>query len=216
MVLFADIEVWAKLAVPLLILASWVFRTLYGDKKKPEPQRRAERRPVAPVRPAKPRNAADPKLNQEIEEFLRRAAQRRGAQTRRPTPAPPPQESELRLEVIPDPEPARLAPLGAGVAEHVQKHMATEEFGVRAAHLADDVVRSEQQLEQHVLKTLTHQVGRLADTSAEAEDKSAAAAAESKKQEFGADDLRSLVTNPASLRQAIVLREIFDRPEHRW
>ena len=52
------------------------------------------------------------------------------------------------------------------VAESVEKHMADRGFNQRAEHLADDIVRADQQMESHLQKAFGHRVGTLGDTTA--------------------------------------------------
>jgi hypothetical protein len=168
-------------------------------------------------------------LNEEIEQFLKRAGQRRGENqpreraTRQPEsrprapkqpPAPPRQplrESPVDADVVPLDEPRRES-----VAASVEKHLKTGTFEKRAAHLADDIVRADQQMEEHLQTAFGRRVGTLAgepqakapvtDTpTAAVEDAPSAAAA-----------FAQILRTPQGMREAIVLGEILARPEHRW
>jgi len=211
-----------KIAIFLIVVISWVVRQAMAQPKNVAPQpRRAARGPDgAPERAAKVKSPADPKLNKEIEEFLKRTAQRRGTKGRREGTAPPTVQKKTprRLaESLPTLEPANAAPTGAAVAEHVKQHLATDEFVVRAAHLADDVARAEQEMQQHVAQAFSHQVGRLADTSGDTnEQKQAAAVRGGDLAAAAGAGIPALLADGARLRQAIIVSEILNRPEHRW
>ncbi len=115
-------------------------------------------------------------MNDEIEKFLKRAGQRRGERTQRDAPprpsagrkqplrkppaAPRRNLREEPVDVIPLDEPLRES-----IAASVDKHMGSGAFSQRADHLADDVVRGELQMEQHLQTAFRHRVGTLASDS---------------------------------------------------
>ena len=77
--------------------------------------------------------------------------------------------------------------------------------------MADDVVREDVKMRQHLEQVFDHQVGRLAvaaDPNASSRDAGAAAAV--------VLSPVTLLTNSQSLRSAIILNEILQRPEDRW
>ena len=108
-------------------------------------------------------------------------------------------------------------PRRESVAASVEKHLKTGTFEKRAAHLADDIVRADQQMEEHLQAAFGRRVGTLAgdapaakspvtDTpTAAVEDAPSAAAA-----------FAQILRTPQGMREAIVLGEILARPEHRW
>jgi len=219
---FEALAVFLKIAIPLIVVISWVIRAALSQQKNeaPQPRRAAGRPPRATERPPKGKSPADPKLNKEIEEFLKRTAQRRGAKVRSEGVPPPVAQKKppRRLaESLPTLEPASPSPTGESVAEHVKQHLATDEFGVRAAHLADDVARAEQEMQQHVTQAFSHQVGRLADTSGDTTEQRQAAAVRGGELAAAAGaGIPALLADGARLRQAIIVNEILQRPEHRW
>src|SRR6185295_5863556 len=117
---------------------------------------------------------------------------------------------------LPTLEAVRPRPTGDSISEHVKQHLGTEEFNVRAAHLTDDITRAEQELQQHVQKAFSHQVGRLADTSRQsAKPKQEAEPGKAASVERPLD-MAALLADGSRLRQAIIFSEIIERPEHRW
>jgi hypothetical protein len=170
-------------------------------------------------------------LNAEIEEFLKRANNRRGAkggdqgkrqapgrqQPARQTPpkAPLPSEKAASKQQRPAAAPRRGFDT---VAESVQQHLGERKFEQRESRLADDVVRAEQQLAQHVDQAFSNRLGTLAaaDAAAPQPAEVVAAAAVTDDSNNLARAMAGLLVNQQNLRQAILLKEILDRPVDRW
>ncbi len=133
----------------------------------------------------------------DLEDFLRRAAQRRQAKTQQqqqPAQKQRPQYSDRRTERV-----------------------------VQAVEVDTE--------EPHVADIVDQEVGALADEHKRAREARKAAAKAKRKSSRGGQtktglaiglsgnspqDLARLLADPAGLKQAILLREILDRPEHRW
>ena len=195
-----------------------------GAKPKPNPAQR-------PV----PADVAD-----EIENFLRRAQERRaGAKrprevapqadrpTRQPQRQPVPAEAvpaeAVPNEAVPN-EVAELKPLDERVEDHVQRYLNEDEFTRRGTSMGkevvDDVTRD---IDQHLQQVFDHQVGQLGAASTAGapltptagglmpESSEATSTATAE-----ATDWAALLANPGSVRQAIVFNEILSRPEQRW
>jgi hypothetical protein len=150
----------------------------------------------------------------DIERFLLQAAQRRRAR-KLPTPRPPqpqPQDAEI-IEA----ESVGLGGLRSGGLEsRVAEDLDTSEFSERASHLGERVGKADDKMEARLQSKFDHQVGRLGgaastDTAAEEE-----AAPETGGPAPSPGNLAQWLRSPDSLRQAIVLSEILERPEHRW
>jgi hypothetical protein len=103
------------------------------------------------------------------------------------------------------------------VVRHVQSHLDTREFDDRAGHLGEATRESEQRLERQVERRFQ---GTVAPTSVRQASDSVSAVAPAS--ELGpkaanvAGQLVSMLQNPAQMRNAILLSEILQRPEHRW
>ncbi len=230
--------------IPIVFFVIWVINQLLAGKGKPQQQQRQRRgaaqHPQAEraMRPAQPggRNVPEARgpaaqLNEEIEQFLKRAGQRRGENQPRERATRPPESRPRAPKQPPAPprQPLREAPIDAdvvlldeprheSVAASVEKHLQTTSFEKRAAHLTDDITRAEEQMEEHLQSAFGRRVGTLAgeapvakggpvnDTpTAAVEDAPAAAAA-----------FAQILRTPQGMRQAIELGEILARPEHRW
>lgn len=161
-------------------------------------------------------------MSNEIEEFLRRAAQRRAAQAaRQPAKmpsAPPPQavdEVVEAVEVLPD----EVPPTGAGVVAHVDQHLDSRKFAERASHLGELAGFADDSLQAHLHQTFDHKVGHLAETShsvtADIPDLKSAAEQAAEPAEV-AQTLLAMLHSPSNLRAAFVLNELLSRPVERW
>lgn len=230
--LFAAGDLWS-LIVPIVFFIIYAINHLLASKANRPPAQNPQRRPAPkgerpppPVQPqAQPGDplASDPaqQLNNEIEQFLRRATERRSDRSGRkqasiaktPPPSPPKPRREQPLDVTPL-EPRELS----SVTASVEKHLADRGFGKRAEHLADDIVRNDQEREQHLQQTFGHRVGSLPDTAP----KSSGVPVTDTATEVVAGvspvaaGVIAILADPKTLRQAIVLSEILERPEHRW
>jgi hypothetical protein len=94
----------------------------------------------------------------------------------------------------------------------VQTQVDTRDLADRAGHLTH-VDRSEAAFQAH-MQSLDHQVGRINESVAPP-----ASSSESAPQAVGAapnEVFASLLADPQSLRQAIILNEIIERPVERW
>lgn len=221
----AAVEDWLKIIVPLVFFVIYAINQLLtASKTKPAqppnnpPRRKPEmaERPLRPAqRQAQPAPGGQAPLNAEIEQFLKRASERRGGREsteKAPPKAPPRQLRETSVDVEP------ITPQGfTEVAASVEKHLGDRGFKQRAEHLADDIVRADQQMEEHLQKAFSRKVGTLGDSepraAAPVTDAEPVAQAE---RSPAATALAGLLSNPQNLKQAIVLNEILQRPESRW
>ncbi len=142
-------------------------------------------------------------MSGDLEDFLRRAAQRRQAKAaqQKPQPASPPrpQYSNRRTErVVQAIEAEELL-----TAELVED--APNSFAARQRRL-EESKKAAAEAEAAAAKSM-QKVKRSRGKSQHAAVPLSGIAAQ---------DLARLLAHPAGLRQAILLREILDRPEHRW
>ena len=137
-----------------------------------------------------------------IEDFLRRAiSQKLGKRVE-------------DVEILPDgqgPAPARSAmKLGnEGVAEHVSHHLDTSQDD-RASHLAEDINQADERLEEHIHDAFDHTVGALGHDE-EGDSQGTGQVKKSARQ-----SLLQMLRSKSALRNAILISEVFERPEHRW
>lgn len=190
---------WLEALLPFLFLLFWVvsqIRNFFRAVNQGRPQG-----PV-PVRPA-PRPVADDERRREIarqvEEFIRRAAGEKEPAARREAGAPRPSKPRRAAAPVPAPGAARQPVREARAAPEPARPL-----GSLGGH-GGDVAR-------HVGDAFAHEVGRLepgAGGRAEAATGVVAPAG-------SVTDIASLLRNPATLRQMLLVREVLDRPVERW
>jgi len=205
----------------ILFVVIPIIAQLLAKLREAEQQRRpaqAHRRPM-PER-----------VDQEIEEFLRRAGKQREGPPARGAGA----AEELRRRVGPPPPPSRTpelpvpavvveeGPSGESVQQHVQRHLDTKEFTERSAQLGSEVAQADENIDARLQQVFGHSVGRLArgpggavnrlapDTLPPAEGVTTPALT------VEGSSLIAMLADPQSIRQAIIISEILRRPEERW
>jgi hypothetical protein len=227
--LLADAD-WVKLATFLVIGTFYLISFLAGKLR----DRQVAKNRV-PQRPAKA-DGADA-IAGELDEFLKKA-QKRDQPTKQPArPAPPPVVASARSESRKprrrgddrgDPSKRRTlaAPLptltesrakddaqrkrSEGVEEHVRHAIDTRKFDQRAAQLGQ--LDASPQIETHLQQTFSHQLGTLGPASSPAATTPAAAAVGATR---AAAPIAALLSG-GNLKQAVILKEILERPEGRW
>lgn len=203
-----------KIIVALVLGGYWFvnyLRSLGQPAKTPPVVRRPVANRPADV-PAPKRPKPQESLASEIEQFLQDAAQRKRDRGRRPpvkvmqVPAPQPQLA-TEAEVL-------SPPTGEAVSDSVERHLDTGGFALRANSLTEDMECADAEREEHRKKTFDRQIGSLTDTSRS--EPSPSAAGEAQPAGANASAIANLLAKPESVRQAIVLNEILNRPEDRW
>ena len=174
--------------------------------------------PKGAVRPARP--AASGAVQNEIEDFLRRANQKRGSAGNRPQRPKPMRtasaEKPVRAEVVRD------RPVGGEVERHVKKYLDEEEFVRRTEKLGEEVAEADDKIERHLKSVFDHSVSKLANTPGETASPPNAKLADTAPQislatpSIAAADVAALFGNPLSIRQAVIISEILNRPLERW
>jgi hypothetical protein len=168
-------------------------------------------------------------MRDEVEEFLRRAAQRRAqaeakrreqVQPQQPQQRPAPvQRAPLRqqpmdlepvVEIIEAEEADATSRLSSSVAQHLR---GPSEISRHAASLGAEVDQADDRLEARLQKTFDHKLGQLKDTTTAAPVKVALQTGEAMAASM---NLTRLLSNAQSIRNGIILSEILSRPEHRW
>jgi hypothetical protein len=172
-------------------------------------------------------------MRDEVEEFLRRAAQRRAqAEAKRreqmQPQAPPPQqpqrlapiqraplrEQQRDLEPIVEIIEAEEADAGSRMTSSVAQHLrGTTEISRHATGLGAEVDQADDRLEARIHKTFDHQLGSLKNTSTAAPEKVAMQTTEALAASM---NLTRLLSNAQTIRNGIILSEVLARPEQRW
>ena len=166
-------------------------------------------------------------MSDEIDEFIRRAAERRkqGQGQRKPqrpapaAPATPQQRPRPRLapEIV-------EAEIVEDISASVARNLNTQQFQQRAAHMTDDVDNADDRVEARLQQTFDHKLGRLSqiDSTEKGSAPTSRSATDTAAQVTTADEnlmLSFLVKSfhsPQTIRQAVILSDILTRPEHRW
>jgi hypothetical protein len=197
-------------------------------------QQRRQMRPEARPDPRAARPGGRPDVQDEVAEFLKRAAEKRSgnkpaegrptqeridpriqemraaAQKRQATNRPPAMAEIVEAREVRPLESRTIDSLASG-RRSVQTHVDTRELADRAGHLTH-VDRTEAAFQTH-MQSLDHQVGRIDESVAS----SAPVEAGSQAVVAPLNELfAALLADPQSLRQAIVLNEIIERPVERW
>ena len=178
-------------------------------------------------------------MPRDIEEFLKMAAKRRqqqkqeggGPRAQRPA-SPPPQQPASQQRPPAQPPPTRpqtrrlsvqpagddeiivlgstdqspVDPYRQSVSDHVKSHIDTSSLGEHASHLGEEVGLADDKLEARLHSTFDHSVASLQSSGnvrevGSGEDRNAIA-----------NQLVAMLTNPNSIRQAIILNEVLTRP----
>ncbi len=229
----ADVgEIIGVIVFILFVLVSVIGQLI---AKVQEAQREAARRARAGQARAAP--ARHGTLEDEIGEFLQKSAQRR-APERTSMPAPPSAPTASRPLGPPLSSPARpSAPLPPpavpiaepvleaevlgdrdSVADHVRSYLAGGRFTRETTELGSEVAQADEKMEQRLRQAFEHRLGRLGTMGGVTASVQPAPAPETPSAAPGgiAAELAAMLRSPASMRQAVVLSEVFTRPVHRW
>lgn len=163
-------------------------------------------------------------MARDIEEFLRRAAERRKQQQQR-QPTPPPSQRVRQIveqadaeiidevKVVPKrklAQPARRNLRDESVQEHVKRHIDTTDISEHASHLGERIQRADDRLTSRLKRKFDHDVSKLDDRPTVQDD----VVASVKQEEVSrfAQDLVDMLRTPKSVRQAVLIGEILNRP----
>ena len=139
-------------------------------------------------------------MSRDLEEFLRMAAaRRRMARNQGAKPAPPP---IIEAEVIEEVQ--VISPLKPTITTRVN----TRDIEEHVTQLGARVGAAGQKAEERIHEKFDHDVGRF-DQS---QQKFSGPATAASKKPGEASNLAQLFANPENLRQAIIMREILERP----
>lgn len=171
-----------------------------------------------------------------IEEFLKRAAERRKQQQQN-RPPPPAQPQKARRVVEPaeveivdpiqvvKPAKSRSKPRKSlsqkrpnlkrdmrdqSVSEHVRQHIDTRDVSEHADHLGERIQDVDDQVSERIHRKFDHDVGQLDDMPT-VQDDEVATVTDTQYSRL-ANDLLKMLSNPESVRQAILVSEILSRP----
>lgn len=211
----------------LIGVISWLGKVIVSANKKVA-QKRAEIGGPAPNQAAMAGKRRE--VEDEISDFLRRAAQKRqsegarGAAASVPSPAPPtrvnPRQPQRRRAAPPPPPQVVEAvhvdapPTGEGVAAHVRQHLDTADFAARANKMGNVAQKSRVAM-SHLESSFDNEHGTLA-TSSDSVTSAAAAETPANAGPSTIDRLLTLLQDPQGMRQAVLANEVLRRPTERW
>lgn len=219
---------WLELVLPVIFVIFWLVSQIValvqrvrGVGNAAPPQRPpvvVQARPRPPVAPPAPGD----RLELEIEAFRRAQAEAaakrdpapRPAAPARPQPRPPVRQGEARPgEPARPPQGQRPAPAQrAAAAQPVQRATATRPApSAPPRPVPGGVARHVEEAFSH---DLAHSAGAIHSAPGAAPSSSTAAADAADRSTAAA--IVAMMRSPASVRQALLLREILDRPVHRW
>lgn len=186
---------WLEGLLPLLFLLFWIVSQIRGLFRGA-----AQRPPV--VVPPRPRPAADDaqqEMRRQIAEFLRTAGRppESPAEQARRRKAGPRRAAERGSATPPRPPAAAVPPPIAG-----------RKVGGLEGH-SGDVAR-------HVNDAFAQQLGHLGHLEAGLAKAARPAPSAAPRRTAAAAEIATLLRSPATVRQLVLMREILDRPEHRW
>ncbi len=160
-------------------------------------------------------------MARDIEEFLRRAAERRNQQRQQQQKPPirtPLQQQPASRDIVETNEVEivrqqeynlRQEDVGAHVRHHISSH--AEELSAKASHLGERIQSVDDRVAERIQSKFDHEVGQLEDKPSvqdnwEAQtDRTPVSAV--------AQDLLQMLRTPKSIRQAILISEILNRPQ---
>ena len=134
----------------------------------------------------------------DIEDFLRRAAQRR-VQAKRP---------EIEIMELVDAEIVEAEPVD--VAAHVATYLDSSDFSSRASQLGERVGLADDVMDAHLHAKFDNRLGSMGLQPLELE------VVEERSGDGLTMEYLELLRSPKHLRQAIILSEILQRPRDRW
>ncbi|MCH2180810.1 MAG: hypothetical protein MK108_02275 [Mariniblastus sp.] len=153
-------------------------------------------------------------MARDIEEFLRRAAERRKQQLQGQKQAPAQRPAQRLPEVISEVEivePAPSQPMREqGIAESVRSHINTSDIAEHAEHLGERIQNVDERVADRLGQKFDREVTRLGDSEMvtdQAHPQAGLAQASP-----AAEDLIQMLSSPQTLRQAILVSEILRRP----
>ena len=170
-----------------------------------------------PPQRLQPRPQPGGNVQSQIDEFLRRAAQRQEPKRAAPPVTGFPPATVVTPEVVED------EPVGGRVVRQVKQYIDTSEFQRRSSHMGEEVSQADEQFGQHLKQAFSGDVSKLAKRPGEA---AAAAQTQEEDTEVSAsarptldaiaqpgEGLASLLGDSNDIVRAIILSEILQRRE---
>ncbi|HQU42188.1 MAG TPA: hypothetical protein PK867_05225 [Pirellulales bacterium] len=213
-ILLADIALWIKVVGGVIV--ALIYLVNYAAQAAGKGQKRPPMRPEARPDPrARPRPAGRQEVQDEVAEFLKRAAEKRTAGRPAEQPPPPQRRALPRSAGAPTPEIVEARAVEEMPSnrwpEPVQSHVDTHQLSDRAEQLAH-ADRGDAAFQAH-MQLFDHQVGRIHEAAQPTSETQAGGPGQAAGTPLS-DVFARLLADPQNLRQVIVLNEIMERP--RW
>ena len=246
-----DVQTIISIVIFAIVVLSSIVSQFLAKQRQQQGGRRPQRGPMeiepvdeiqggpqqfGPAQAQKPARAQAQKpvaLEDEIGDFLRRAAKGGGRQPpqqagpagaslpprpvqARPKPsrparprAPVPRRAQqpLAAEIV---EPDR-PPVGQGLSEQIARDINTSDIARHVGALGQETRLTTAKIDKQIHEKLDHQLGDLRH-----QPQATAAEPEEALPITSAAGLSALLSDAESLKQAIILNEILQRPDHRW
>jgi len=218
----ADVGDFIGFLIFLLFFIVSVVGSLANKWRQMQEEAARRGRPQRPARPPRP-------LDDEIADFLRTAGERRepagqqrpGSPPARPAPArpsaaPPPPPARAPVRPAPPPprppveQPREVKPLETSPGR-LGETLATRTLTTGGlGQLTTEVAQADDRLQDHLRQTFNHNLSSLGSQEA------SVPLSPSALPPTAAAGVAPLLASAESLRNAIILSEILNRPEHRW
>jgi hypothetical protein len=214
-VLAAGID-WLEGLLPFLFVVFWIVSQVWNVFRRANGGGAAPPAVPDPRRMQRPNAGPRPELEREIEEFLRNVRGERPAGPPQPPPLPPQGRPQFptKPQAPVRPQPQRPKPPQPVAAPAARPAPAPRPDANRERRVGT-FEAGETQVARHVHDAFAHELKHLAAGLSDAGPQNAVPAAP-KPHASQAEELAHLLRSPASIRQAILLREVIDRPTHRW
>lgn len=206
-----------KLIIFAVVMILYVLNHLISAVKKP-PGKTDPRSPVAPRPQAQTRQQVDNELN----DFLRRAAEKRAeASTQSPAAASAGRESP-RSRKRKSTTPVAVQPVEQSLTQRrMVSSLETRDEARAPVVPIGQLAQSVNEIDSHVQQVFDHRLGQLGAPIPAVSGVSASATATGSQDTQAlaptlASEISALLANPRSLQGAIILNEILSRPEERW
>ena len=220
MVLFAVdfgniVQVLILAVVALLWLISYLKKLVGGQRPGQNP-RTSQPSPVPQF--GQPDETEEADMDDEVSDFLRRAAQRRGTPEHQAEHTSLSQLPSAFDEEVVDVEIVDDGPFDGTVSEHVDQHPGAGAFAERSSDMGDRVAVADDVMDSRMHHKFDHTLGSLKkediieDISPIAEGRPGAQVGKA----VALGEIAALMGDRQSLRAALVFSEIIQRPEHRW
>ena len=208
-ILLADIQDILGAIVPVLFVVFWVVSQVIGGINKarkgqgPPPQEEPKR--------ANPPSTTEDELAKEIERFLGKKTD--ADRTEKKIPKPNATESVVRADVIQTPvaAEAQSTPPQSDLSRKISQRKQWD-----PSRQSSGSVQPGGKKHKAVQNSPAFPPASAVDTTGQHQNNADAVIDLSTDHAAEADEMQTLMANPATLRQAFILSQIFSRPEDRW